>query len=250
MKILADKDLISYVTPAVFSGFSASILDPKLTPVYDSFDIVNPDILIVNSENLSETVVKNIAERPALKTYVVSFGQPNKANVERLTSVIGNSFLIEDYSIHADVIKYFNKPLAKFTSDIVCIEEDGIEHIEDLYFKQSLKYRIFSDRRIVNHNNYCGVLSDELKAPAMNSSRYAILDRRNVLNAYLCDCWPINSLCSARDEVDTDYSQKVKETKEEILAGHTNFHLIASIVNNLGYSYEAKIILDKLKELL
>ena len=59
MKILADKDLISYVTPAVFSGFSASILDPKLMPVYDSFDIVNPDILIVNSENLSETVVKN-----------------------------------------------------------------------------------------------------------------------------------------------------------------------------------------------
>ena len=250
MKILVDKDLISYITPAVFSGFSASILDPKIMPVYDSFDIVNPDILIVTSENLSNVVIKNIEDKPALKTYVVKTENTNYQNIKNLQSRIGDYFSTADYVIHADAVKYLNKPAAKFSTDIICIEEDGIDNIEDLHFKQSLKYRIFSDKRIVNHNNYCGVLPDNLKAPALISSRYAILDRRNSLNAYLCDCWPINSLCSAQEEVETDYTQKIKEAKERVLESSTNFHVLASIIDNLGYSYESKIILSKLKELL
>lgn len=250
MKILVDKDLVSYATPAVFSGFSASILDSKIMSVYDSFDLVNPDVIILDSKNLSSTVIKNIEERPALKIYIVKNKQSGEQNIENLKAKVGNSFLVADYIVHADVIKYLNKPAANFLTDIICIEDDGIDNLEDLYFKQSLKYRIFSDKRIVNHNNYCGVLPDNLKAPAMNSSRYAILDHRNVLNAYLCDCWPINSLCSARDEVETDYSQKIKETKEEILERSTNFHVFASIIDNFGYNYESKIILEKLKELL
>ena len=67
MKILVDSNIVSYATPGVFSGFSASLLDPKLMPVYDSFDIVNPDIYIGSLGNISESIIRNIEERPALK---------------------------------------------------------------------------------------------------------------------------------------------------------------------------------------
>jgi len=251
MKILVDSNIVSYATPGVFSGFSASLLDPKLMPVYDSFDIVNPDIYIGSLANISESIIRNIEERPALKTCFVRSQESDNEAISNLNKRIGNSFLLIDDIAHADVIKYYKKSKLDFLkSDLVCIEEDFIENIESFYFKPSLRYKIFSDKRIINHNNYCGVLPDQLKASALNSSTYAIVDAKNRTNCYLCDCWPITSLCDAQNEIETDYTINIKEAKESILSGFTNFHTLSSVVKNLGYDREAKVILEKLKEIL
>ena len=251
MKILIDNDLVNLVTPGVFCGFSANALNPNIMSVYDSFDVVNPDIYIANLSNVTDSVIKNIEERPALKTHFFQTKVSDELVIEKLNNKLGNSFIISEYKPFGDILKYYRKPgLPYLKADITCIEEDFIDNLELLYFKMSLKYRIFSDKRVVAHSNYCGVLPDQLKAPALTSSRYAIVDDKNYMNCYLCDCRPIFSFCNAQDEVETDYSSEIKEAKESILSGSTNFHLFSSILDALGYNRESKIVLEKLKELL
>lgn len=251
MKILIDHDLVNVATPGVLCGFSINVLNSNIMSTYDSFDVVNPDIYIGKLGNLTNGLVKNIEERPALKTYFLKTKVSDDIAVEKLKERLGDSFTVSDYAPYGDVIKYYNKPSVPYLkADITCIEEDLIDNLELLYFKMSLKYRIFSDKRVVAHSNYCGVLPEHLKAPALTSSRYAIVDQKNQLNCYLCDCRPISSFCDAQNEVETDYSSEIKEAKESILSGSTNFHAFSSILDTFGYNRESRIVLEKLKELL
>lgn len=248
MKILVDNSLLDMVIPATYCNFQISVLDKNTTPVYDAFDISNPDIYIGDLNNLTSSVVKNIEERPALRIFMV--GSDKTDLFKKLEQSIG-PFPYCNYVDYANVIKYGKVDYnPNFKTDIVAIEESPIENIEKTYFPIDITYRIFSNCRFVNHNNYCGLLVDNLIGPTLKSSKCSIVNERNVLNSILCDCFPVIEPEKAIEALNTDNSAAIKEVKEQILNSRTNFHAVADIFSQIGLYTEANFVLEKLKELL
>lgn len=248
MKILVDNSLLDMVVPAAYCNFQVSVLNRNTTPVYDAFDISNPDIYIGDLDNLTTSVVRNIEERPALRIFMV--GSEKTELAKKLEQSIG-AFPYSNGFDYADILKYgkvdYNPSLK---TDIVAIEESPIDNIEKIYFPMDVTYRIFSNCRLVNHNNYCGLLIDNLIGPTLKSSKCSIVNPKNELNSILCDCFPVTEPEKAIEVLNTDTSTALREAKEVVLNSRTNFHALADIFNQIGLYAEANFVLEKLKELL
>lgn len=248
MKILVDSSIVDIAAPATYCNFQVNVLNKNTTPVYDAFDISNPDIYIGDINELTPSVIKNIEERPALRVCMV--GPDTNPLYSQLKNTIGPVPVIENNG-YADILKYGKASYSDdFESDIIAIEDYPINNIEKIYFPMNIRYRIFSSCRIVNHNNYCGLLIDNLKSVALKSSKCSIVNPNNVLNSIISDCFPVTNPENAITEVFTDHSNYLKEQKEIILNSRTNFHLLASIFNQLGLDKESALVLSKSKELL
>lgn len=248
MKILVDNSLLDIATPAAYCNFQVSVLNRSTTPVYDAFDIANPDIYIGDLNNLTTSVLKNIEERPALRIFMV--GSETTELAKKLKQSIGAFPYCNGFDF-ADILKYskanYNSSLA---TDIVAIEEYPIDNLEKVYFPIDLTYRIFSNCRLVNHSNYCGLLIDSLIGSTLKSSKCSIVNPKNVLNSILCDCFPVTEPEKAIEALNTDNSALLKQLKEEVLNSRTNFHMLAEIFNQIGLYAEANFVLDKLKDLI
>lgn len=250
MNILVDHTLINYAKPAVYAGFSASRHDPKMKSTFDTFDMVNPDLYIADSNLLNNTVFKNIEERPALKVCVIQKGQVESPIKEEFTNRFGDVYpWIVDLG-YADLFDFAKSQyVPKYKSDIVSIEDDITAILESINLPFSINFKIFSSKKI-NSNNYCGYISQQNKKYAYASSKCSIAVEDNIYNSILCNCFPIMFGSSILDQINTDYTNQLKELKEEVIQSKTYFNALSSVLDIFGLSKESSIILNKAKELL
>lgn len=252
MKLLVDSSLISYATPAIFAGFSGLKHDPSNMSTFDTFDKVEPDIYIADADLLTETIFKNIEERPALKFCVVQKNpteseHPNFIKLKDRFGDIYNWFLEEG---HADLLQYRNSEYKiQYDCDIVSIEDPIIKDIEKIKVKDGVKFRIFSGQ-IVKSQYYSGFAHMAFRKDIYKSSKLSISYGDNVFNSILCDCFPISISDNIEELLNKDHSSAIKEMKERIYIENNNFVSIARILNLLGMEKESKTIIEKLKEVL
>lgn len=234
MKILIDTDLMKFARVFASCKFQASGLNEKAMSAFDTFDSTSPDLFIVKESNLTNAVMKCIAERPELRTVVF---KDDSSKVNALVSYIGNSFLeVEDYDRYADVIVY-NKGnfVPELQCDLVCTEKMEYPNI------QGYSFRIFNSE-IINHKNYCGFVN-EFKLKDIYRSAKAVLTTANRKEVILSGGNPLESFCPACLNVEYDHS----EERKAILENETVFHLVAKILETLGCDREKNIVLNNLE---
>jgi hypothetical protein len=252
MKLLVDSSLVSYATPAIFSGFSGLKHDPLNMSTFDTFDKVEPDVYIADADLLTETVFKNIEERPALKFCVIQ-RKPTESehpNFVKLKDRFGDiyNWILEEG--HADLLQYRNSEYKReYKCDIVSIEDPVIKGIEKVKVKDDVKFRIFSGE-IIKSQYYSGFAHIAFRKDIYKSSKLSISSGDNIFNSILCDCFPINLNSNIEELLNKDHSSAIKEMKERIYADNNNFISIARILNLLGMEKESKTITEKLKEIL
>jgi hypothetical protein len=252
MKLLVDSSLTSYATPAIFSGFSGLKHDPSQMSTFDTFDKVEPDVYIADADLLTESVFKNIEERPALKFCVLQRTptESEHPNFIKLKDRFGDiyNWILEDG--HADLLQYRNSEYKReYKCDIVSIEDNPISGIEKIKFKDSIKFRIFSEE-MIKSQYYCGFTHVAFRKDIYKSSKLSISSGDNVFNSIICDCFPVGINDPIEDLLNTDHSSAIKEMKERIYADNNHFISIARILDLLGMEKEAKTITEKLKEIL
>lgn len=260
MRILTEQNLNNYVKPFAFSGYDAALI-PQGAAVFDIFDTFLPDIYITTMSQLTKARVKNILERPALKTVVLA-DSPTTDFYKQLVDngVVSLVFYAneEDFKAkslamksYADIFLYKDaEKNPRYESDVVCIEDNLTTELDNYYFDYKLRYRIFSNV-VVNHSNYCGFLAEPFRKTAYKSSKVALCSKASLSNARLAEAHAIEFGTSVQDILDcinTDHSASIKEKKEEVLESLTTFHFCATILENLGENPNK--LLAKLKEVL
>ena len=253
MKILVDESLLSYGLAGVYSGFTMSRHNTNLMSTFDTFDMVNPDLYIANANQINETVLKNIEERPALRLCVVEKnGSTDTENplYTKLQQRLGNSYSWIIDNGCADIVSFgkakFNP---RYKSDIVYIEDSVLPDIEKVIVPDEYIFRIFS-ASLINHINYCGFLEHNDRKNAYKSSRFSICSPDSIYNAIICDSYPISVDSDIVELMSIDRTNELKELKEKVLSSLTNFHVLIDILNSLGLDSESKIVANKMKELL
>lgn len=249
MKILVDDTLISYARAAIFCGFQAFKHEPSQVSTFDTFDMANPDIYIADANRLNKTVYKNIQERPALKVCIVQDSNNNHNNKKAFEDIFGDIYPWISNLGSADLIEYSKSEyIDRYKSDIVSIQDNPIHGIQDVLLPPKIKFRIFSPN-IVKSSNYCGFLPNNIKKNIYRSSKLSISEGNNVYNSILCNCYPISVTSDILKELNTDHSKSIKELKIKILNENTNFHELARVLEKLNFDKEAKITLEKIKEM-
>ena len=252
MKLLVDKTLVSYATPAIYAGFQAARHDKSIMSTFDTFDKVNPDVYIADADLLDESVLKNIEERPHLKVCIVQkdkFDQPHP-NFSLLTSRLGDIYPWVNESGHAEILEYINfSNVAKYKADVVSIEDVPIQGIENIQLPQDVIFRIFSSN-YVQSPYFCGFLPNPEKKHVYASSKVSLSSGNNYYNSAFCNCYPLNNNDNILDAIDSDNSAKLKEIKDSILESNNNFYSVSYILELLNMTSEANKIKLKLKELL
>jgi hypothetical protein len=256
MKLLVDASLLTYGIAAAYSNISAAQHNPSAASTFDTFDSINPDVYIADCNSITDTVIKNIGERPALKLCIVEKGNdPQKSlhpNYQKLVNAIGNSFLWFHDTGRADLVSFkdavFN-PLYK--ADIVSIQDELIPCVNNLVLPDGIIFRIFSNDKI-DHNNYCGLVIPEIKKHIYKSSKLSISTGDNFYNSALCDCLPLE--CSSQENIlellNSDNSKQLKFIKNRIYEEANNFMALSEIFQYLGCTDEAKIVKTKMEELI
>lgn len=249
MRILVDDTLISYARAAIACGFQAFKHEPSQVSTFDTFDMANPDIYIADSNRLNKTVYKNIEERPALKVCVIQGSDEEHYNKKPFEDIFGDIHpWISDLG-SADLIEYSKSEyIDRYKTDVVSIQDNPIYGIEDISLPNSIKFRIFSPS-IVKSANYCGFVPNNIKKHIYKSSRVSISEGDNIYNSILCDCYPISITSDILKELNTDHSKSIKELKMKILNENTNFHQLSKVFEKLNFDKEARITLEKIKEL-
>ena len=140
---------------------------------------------------------------------------------------------------------------AKYKADLVCIDDHLSNTISEIVIPEKHIYRIISPN-FVKHNNYCGAVRPQLKKNILKSSKLCLTSGENFYNAILCDCYPIipQSAEDVLSEIGKDHTKQIKQIKEFVHAGHTNFDALYNILMSTNKESEAKIIKEKLKEIL
>jgi len=250
MKLLVDKTLISYATPVVFSGYSASQHNTDIMPTFDIFDSYEPEIYLADADLLNNTVYKAIEERPALKVCVLQKTLGDHPKKKEFEDRFGNlyNWIYDDGN--ADLYLY-NKPqyIKEYKADLVSIEDSIKDILDGLQVPDSFIFRIFSNT-IVHSKRYCGIVPDQFKKNIFKSSKFSISENANFFNSAICDCFPFKSTEFTIDDLYTDKSRELKELKEKTLSSKTTFHFVSKILEQNGFEKEAKTISDKMKELL
>ena len=256
MKLLVDASLLTYGIAAVYSKISAAQHNPSVASTFDTFDSIDPDVYIADCNSITDTVIKNIEERPALKLCIVEKGNNSQKeshpNYQKLVNVIGNSFFWFHDTGKADLVTFkdakFN-PLYK--ADIVSIQDELIPCVNNLVLPDGIIFRIFSNEKI-DHNNYCGLAVPEIKKHIYKSSKLSISTGDNFYNSALCDCLPLE--CSTEENIlellNSDTSKQLKFIKDRIYEEANNFTALAEIFESLGCVDEARIVKSKMEELI
>lgn len=238
MKILTDKDTAELTIPAVQLDYKLFVLDGRMS-TFDVFDRINPDLIIIKSSSLSSSVIKNILERPHLKIAVINDDQEK---INELRSVAGNIFIEKEDSPFCNIMTYSG---AKFDSllksDVLCLEGADIEDLNRFEFPRSVNYKIFSSKKFIHHNNFCGVLGERYKPSAIKSSKYCIVNKKMELNAIYAGSVPI---------ADSNFISANDISVEEIKESKTNFHYLSNIFYELGLEKESKVLKERLENYL
>lgn len=246
MKLLVDKTLIQYATPVVFCGYSASQHNTDVMPTFDIFDSYEPDIYVADADLLNNTVYKAIEERPALRVCVVQKTNEEHSNKKEFDKRFGNLYNWIHDEGNADIYLY-SKPrfIKEYRADLISMEEN----IDFSNIPSSIIFRIFSTN--LNHDKrYCGMLPDQTKKNIFKSSKCSISEGANFYNSAICDCFPFKVNDFSLDNLYNDNSSKLKQLKQETLESRTTFHFMSKILNENGFEKEAKVIIEKMKELL
>jgi hypothetical protein len=249
MKTLVDNSLISYGRSLLYSGFKAAKHDPASVSTFDTFYTVDPDLYIADADFLTKAVIKNIAERPQMRVCVLQRNNfPEHPNFKMFKETFGDLY---DWILdagHADIFVYLKSEYkAKYKSDIVSIEDRPIAGIENINPADSVTCRLYSSQ-MIKHNRYCGYAPEGIRKDIYASAKLCYAQGDNVYNAILCGCRPIDINADITEELNKKINLKDKQA--EVLSKSTNFHAVASILQNFGFDKESKIVLDKLKEML
>jgi hypothetical protein len=238
VKILTDKKLVNLALPVVQSDMQLFVIDERV-PVFDIFDRVNPDVLIIQSSGITSAITKNILERPHLKVVIIN---NNDEKLKKLENEIGNGlFVITNYPF-CNIIGCKNAiEINELKSDVVCLEGADIKNINDIEFPISVNFKIFSNKKLIHHNNFCGALNENLRLNALKSSKHCIVNLEDMLDAIMLDCIPIT---------DNSFLSPISVSKEEIKNQFTNFHIISKILQMLGYKKEAESVMGNLEQYL
>ena len=237
MKILASKNLVNMTIPVIQSNMQLFNLDSRIS-AFDIFDKTNPDILIIEAKDVSPSIIKNILERPHLRVVVIN---NDASKVDELKDKIGNSFtLMNPGRPFYNVIACKNASIvSELKSDIVCVEGADIENIEDWQFPISFNFKIFSSKKLIHHNNFCGIINEGLKLSAIKSSKYCIVSKESIFDAIGLGSIPI---------ANSEFEPVTSITKEDV-ENNTNFHVMSSIFKKLGMDKESKSMLQILEDI-
>lgn len=238
MKILTDKETTELTIPAIQLDYKLFILDGRMS-TFDIFDRINPDLMIIKASSLNNSVIKNVLERPHLKIAVIN---DNQEKINELKSAVGNIFIKKEDKPFCNIITYSTAkfdPLLK--TDVLCLEGADIENLNNFKFPQSVNYKIFSSKKFIHHNNFCGVLGENYKPSAIKSSNYCIVNKKMELNAIYAGSVPI---------ADSNFISASDISVEEIKESKTNFHYLSDIFNELGLEKESKILKERLENYL
>lgn len=240
MKILTDIETSELVLPALQIDYKLFLLDGNKITTFDTFDRVNPDVMIIKSSSITKSVIKNILERPHLKIAIV--GDNNSKEVNELKNEIGDSFLELNDTYFCNIVGYQYAQFINFlASDVVCLEGADVNNLNSFIFPQSVNYKIFSSKKFIHHNNFCGTLVENYKPSALKSSRYCIVNKKDELNAIYAGSIPIlDSLFTPANETSID---EIKNSK-------TNFHALADIFKKWDMEKEANLVLNQLRRYL
>ena len=254
MKILVDHTLTSYASPAIYSGFEAYQHNSQAISTFDTFDKVNPDLYIADSELLTDATLKNISERPSMQVCVMikNHGDNTKKYQEKFKEYFGDIYQWFSHYDFADILEFRNSEYnEKYKSDVVCIDDNPSNDIIETVIPEKYIYRIISPN-FVKHNNYCGAARPQIKKDILKSSKICLTSGENFYNALLCDCYPIipKNIDDVLNQINKNHTKEIKEAKETVYDSHTNFHALYNILLYANRDSEAKIVKEKLKELL
>jgi hypothetical protein len=250
MKLLVDKTLLSYATPVVYSGFSASQHNTNIMSTFDTFDSYEPTVYFADADLLNSTVYKAIDERPALRVCIIQKTEGEHGKRKEFQERFGNTYLWTNDIACGDIYMYRNPLYVKeYAADLVAIENDHREFLESLIVPSDMIFRIFSNQ-LIHGKRYCGIVPEQANKDIYRSSKFSIATENNIYNSALCDCYPIEPKQFSLDLLYQDKKQEVKQMKELTIEVNTNFHVVSSVLAKLGFDKESKIILEKMKELL
>lgn len=254
MKLLVDSTLLPLGKAGVYSGIQSFLHDKRLMPTFDTFNKTNPDIYIADINMLTDAVIKNIEERPALKVIFIEKDGASEDNKSKVNEKFGNYYKFKQVDPFADLIQYSKSTYKKeLKSDIVCIDQDLPEDFLLVRFPKNLKFRIFSPN-IINSPYYCGFLNDDLKKDIYKSSKISFAGGDAYCNSIVAGCYPIApkevaDIFNAIEKDETTKEEELEKMREEIYSKYNNFSILSEILNNLEYEKEAKVVLDKKEEL-
>lgn len=238
MKILTDKETVELVLPCLDIGFKLFVLDETKGSVFDIFDRTSPDILMIKASTINRAIIKNIIEKPWIRVAVIN---DDEKALNELVELVGNCFTeIEDLPF-CNIVTYsrvnFDETLK---SEVLCLEGDETD-LSKFDFDQGMSFKIFSSKKLVDHNNFCGILLNNFKAAAIKSSKRCIVSEKDYLNAIYCGSTPIT---------DSSLVAATSVTRDEIVSGMTNFHRFSEALKKLSLNKESDMVLDKLREYL
>lgn len=236
MKILCDIKLMNLAKTFAFSDFQVNGLNESVLSAFDTFDATDPELFVVHESSITNSVMKCVAEKPALKIVIVGEGENKEKFKNRLGNVF-NELYIDAYT--PDPLLYCGGVYQeKYASDLICIE--NMQYPE---FDKNIKFRIFSDVP-VDHLCYSGSLVEAEVKHVYKSAKY-VLTEKNSENAFLSESFPVNTfsktMLNSRDD------SFIKENKARILEGENLFTIASKIISDFGYEKESKRILNKLE---
>lgn len=241
MRIITDSLSEELVLPLAILQNQILVQDKSRMSVFDCFDRFDPEYLILSSQSINKAYIKNISERPHLKVVIIN-NEPS--NLEEVKAVLGNSFLEISDEEYYNPIKFKNVEYSpKFSTDLVCINAEEILDIEKYYPSKYIIYRIFSNKKIINHNNYCGILKTELEPVTIKSSKMSIVTKKNRLNSIYAGSVPILNPSDVELYLEKDLSETLESMKRDLF-GKSNFELLANIFSNIQENETANRILE------
>lgn len=245
MKIITDSLTEELLVPMAFLRAEILIQDKSRMSVFDCFDRFQPEYIVLSSRSLNSSYIKNISERPHLKTIIINEGGEK---LEELKSILGNSFLLVDKIDYYNPVKFKNiKRSEALSTDLICINAHEINNIEKYYPSKNIIYRIFSNRKVIENNNYCGVLRQELEPVAIKSSKISIVKNEDRLNSIYAGSVPVLDPLDVELYLDKDLSEIIKDMEKD-LVGKSNFEQLSNIFLKLHDDNIARNLLKLMED--
>ena len=245
MKTLIDIKLLKYGRVLAYCGMNVSGLDKTIQPEIDSFDMMKPDLFICKSSTISKSIINCLSENPHIKCVIFN-NEDNPDKIKLFNDNLGEPMLLinsDSYADTADVILYnksYNIP--RYKTDIVCTEQ--LEYYPNT---PNLKMRIFYSKLIPN-KNYCGTVDESMLKHIHKSSKLS-LTKNNKLNILYAGGFPVSiedleNESKLSDILHMDRSKFILNARDNILSHATSLHTVSSLLNNIGYEKESKVILN------